>query len=131
MRYATLDSTIALMFALSINASILILAAATFHKSGNTGVEELDQAHQLLGAAARRGDRADPVRASRCLLRPQLDGDGDAWPARSSWRASSTSACRAWLRRLITRAVAIVPAVLVTLLYGDSGTAKLLILSAR
>ena len=45
LRYATLDSTIALMFALTINASILILAAATFNKTGNIGVEELDKAH--------------------------------------------------------------------------------------
>src|SRR5919112_2826804 len=48
LRFATFDSTLALMFALTINASILILAAAAFHKSGNTGVEELDKAYGLL-----------------------------------------------------------------------------------
>src|SRR5689334_14065488 len=48
VRYATVDSTLALMFALTINASILILAAAAFHRSGNTGVEELDKAYALL-----------------------------------------------------------------------------------
>ncbi|WP_204307262.1 divalent metal cation transporter, partial [Enterobacter hormaechei] len=48
LKYATLDSTFALMFALTINASLLILAAAAFNKTGNTGVEELQQAHSLL-----------------------------------------------------------------------------------
>src|SRR4051794_39549732 len=48
VRYATIDSTIALMFALTINASILILAAATFHRTGNTGIQELDKVHALL-----------------------------------------------------------------------------------
>ena len=48
LRMATWDSTIALMFALTINASILILAAATFHTSGNTEIVEIDQAHALL-----------------------------------------------------------------------------------
>ena len=49
LRYATLDSTIALMFALLINASILILAAASFHATGQTEVADLDRAHALLG----------------------------------------------------------------------------------
>src|SRR4051812_1996583 len=48
VRYATIDSTMALMFALTINASILILAAATFHRTGNTGIQELDKVHALL-----------------------------------------------------------------------------------
>ena len=72
------NSTVALMFALLINASILILAAATFHTTGKTDVAELGQAHSLLRAAARLGARADAVRHRAALLRPQLDGDGDA-----------------------------------------------------
>src|SRR5918993_3305658 len=65
MKFATIDSTLALMFALTINASILILAAAAFHRTGNTGVEELEKAHlllsPLLGSAV-----APPCSRSRC-----------------------------------------------------------------
>src|SRR5690348_5375527 len=48
VRYAFLDSTVALTFALFINAAILVVAAATFHRSGHTGVAEIQQAYQLL-----------------------------------------------------------------------------------
>ena len=78
IKFATIDSTIALMLALLVNASILILAAATFHKAGQYNVADLGDAQQLLtpllgsaAAATAFGDRA-PV------LRPELDRDGDA-----------------------------------------------------
>ncbi len=78
LKYATINSTVALMFALLINASILILAAASFHKTGNTEVVELGQAsallHPLLGSAM----GADAVRHRPAVLRPQFDGHGDA-----------------------------------------------------
>src|SRR3989442_10534562 len=48
LKYAFLDSTVALSFALFINAAILIVAAATFHRAGHTGVAEIQQAYQLL-----------------------------------------------------------------------------------
>jgi manganese transport protein len=48
IKFATIDSTIALMFALLINASILILAAATFNKTGQTNVQELGEVHSLI-----------------------------------------------------------------------------------
>ena len=78
LKFATIDSTVALMFALLINASILILAAATFHKAGKTDVVELGEAHGAAAPAAGLGHRADPVRHRAAVLRPQLDGDGDA-----------------------------------------------------
>src|SRR6185369_12055877 len=76
LRYATIDSTVALMFALLINASILILAAASFYKAGKTDIVELGQAqallHPLLGSAIA------PTLFGIALLRPQLHRDGDA-----------------------------------------------------
>ncbi len=65
LTFATFDSTLALMFALLINASILILAAATFHATGQTEIAELGEAHQPAGAAARPRHRAHPCSASR------------------------------------------------------------------
>src|SRR5215217_2742222 len=109
VKYATLDSTVALMFALTINASILILAAAAFNRSGNTGVEELEKAHTLL--APLLGSAIAPT-AGQIVMEGFLD-----------------IRLPPWARRLVTRAVAIVPAALVTIYYGESGTAKLLILS--
>ena len=78
IKLATIDSTIALMFALTINASILILAASTFHQTGQTDVTELEEVHSFLVAAARLGLRADAVRHRAACLRAELHGDGDA-----------------------------------------------------
>jgi manganese transport protein len=128
IRYATIDSTLALCFALSINASILILAAAVFHASGNTGVEELDSAHALLSPLL--GSALAPVLFGIALLCCGLSSTVTATMAgQIVMEGFLTLRLPAWLRRLITRSVAIVPAVLVTVLYGESGTAKLLILS--
>jgi manganese transport protein len=128
IKYATIDSTVALMFALSINASILILAAATFHATGNTGVEELDAAHTLLGPLL--GAAIAPSLFAIALLCCGLNSTVTATMAgQIVMEGFLNFRMPAWARRLITRGVAIVPAVVVTLYWGDSGTAKLLILS--
>ncbi|KAB2863941.1 MAG: divalent metal cation transporter, partial [Bauldia sp.] len=128
IRYATIDSTLALTFALSINASILILAAAAFHATGNTGVEELDQAHTLLGPLL--GATAAPVLFAVALIACGLNSTVTATMAgQIVMEGFLNFRLPGWARRLITRLVAIVPAVVVTLLYGNSGTAKLLIFS--
>lgn len=128
LRYATLDSTVALMFALTINASILILAAATFHKAGNTGVEELEKAHILL--APLLGSSLAPTLFAIALLACGLNSTVTATMAgQIVMEGFLDLKLPPWLRRLITRGVAIVPAAAVTILYGESGTAKLLILS--
>ena len=75
---ATIDSTIALMFALLINASILILAAATFNKTGKTDVAELEQVHSFLAPLLGSAHRADAVRHRAAVLRAEFDGDRDA-----------------------------------------------------
>ena len=94
LKFATIDSTVALMFALLINASILILAAATFYKAGKTEVAELGEAQSLLAPAARLGDRADAVRHRAAVLRPEFDRHGDAGRPERDGRLPRTSACR-------------------------------------
>jgi len=128
VKYATVDSTVALMFALTINASILILAAAAFNRTGNTGVEELEKAHTLL--APLLGSAMAPTLFGIALLCCGLNSTVTATMAgQIVMEGFLDLRLPPWLRRLVTRMVAIVPAALVTIYYGESGTAKLLILS--
>jgi manganese transport protein len=128
LRFATLDSTVALMFALTINASILILAAAAFHRSGETGVEELEKAHTLLAPIL--GSTMAPTLFAIALLCCGLNSTVTAtMSGQIVMEGFLDLKLPPWLRRLITRAIAIVPAAAVTIAYGESGTAKLLILS--
>ncbi len=128
LKFATLDSTFALMFALTINASILILAAAVFNKTGRSNVEELQQAHQLLNPLL--GSAIAPSLFAIALLCCGLNSTVTATMAgQAVMEGFLEIRLPAWLRRLVTRLIAIVPAVFVTILYGESWTAKLLILS--
>ena len=128
IRYAFLDSTIALSFALFINAAILIVAAATFYKSGNTQVAEIQDAYQLLtpllGVAG-----ASTVFALALLASGQNSTLTGTLAGQIVMEGFLNIRIRPWLRRLITRAIAIIPAAIVAVMYGESGTAKLLILS--
>ena len=125
---ATLDSTIALMFALTINASILILAAATFHKAGKLDVAELDQAHAFL--APMLGSAIAPTLFGIALLCCGMNSTVTATlSGQIVMEGFIDIRLPAWARRLVTRAVAIIPAAIVTIWYGEGGTAKLLILS--
>jgi manganese transport protein len=128
LRYATIDSTAALMFALLINASILILAAATFHTTGRTGIAELGEAHALLMPLL--GASIAPSLFAIALLCCGLNSTITATLAgQAVMEGFLDIRLPPWLRRLVTRGVAIVPAAVVTILYGQSETAKLLILS--
>ncbi|HRJ69678.1 MAG TPA: Nramp family divalent metal transporter [Beijerinckiaceae bacterium] len=128
LKWATVDSTVALMFALTINASILILAAATFHKAGQTDVAELGRAHELLAPLV--GASIAPALFAVALLCCGLNSTVTATMAgQIVMEGFIDIRLPAWLRRLVTRLVAIIPAVVVTLLYGEGQTAKLLILS--
>jgi manganese transport protein len=128
IKLATIDSTIALCFALVINASILILAAATFHKTGQTGVAELEQAHSFL--APLLGYAIAPTLFGIALLCCGLNSTVTATLAgQIVMEGFLDIRLPPWARRLITRGIAIVPAAIVTIWYGESGTAKLLILS--
>ncbi len=128
IKLATIDSTVALCLALVINASILILAAATFHKSGKTDVAELDQAHSFL--APLLGSTMAPTLFGIALLCCGLNSTVTATlSGQIVMEGFINIKIAPWLRRLTTRAIAIVPAALVTIWYGEKGTAQLLILS--
>ena len=128
VRFAFLDSTIALTIALFINAAILIVAAATFHTSGNTGVAEIQDAYKLLtpllGVAG-----ASAVFALALLASGQNSTLTGTLAGQIVMEGFLNLRIRPWLRRLITRGIAIVPAAIVAIFYGESGTAKLLVLS--
>ncbi len=128
IKLATIDSTIALCFALVINAAILILAAATFNKSGQTNVAELDQAHAFL--APLLGSAIAPTLFGIALLCCGMNSTVTATLAGQIVMEGFLDInLPPWARRLITRGIAIVPAAVVTIWFGESGTAKLLILS--
>jgi manganese transport protein len=128
LKLATIDSTVALMFALLINASILILAAATFYKTGQTHVSELGDAHAMLAPLV--GSMLAPSLFAIALLCCGLNSTVTATMAgQIVMEGFLEIRLPAWLRRLITRMVAIVPAAAVTIYYGEAGTGALLILS--
>ncbi|MBV6522270.1 MAG: Divalent metal cation transporter MntH [Gemmatimonadaceae bacterium] len=128
VRYSFVDSTIALTFALFINASILIVAAATFHRTGNTHVAEIQDAYLLLSPLL--GVKvASAVFALALLASGQNSTLTGTLAGQIVMEGFLNIRLRPWLRRLITRAIAIVPAATVAILYGASGTAKLLVLS--
>ena len=128
LKFATIDSTVALMFALLVNASILILAAATFHTTGRTEVAEIGEAHALL--APMLGTAIAPTLFAVALLCSGINSTVTATLAGQIVMEGFLRFRMApWLRRLVTRILAIAPAALVTIWYGESGTAQLLILS--
>ena len=128
VRYAFIDSTIALSFALFINASILIVAAATFHRTGNTQVAEIQDAYQLLTPLLGVG-AASVVFALALLASGQSSTITSTLAGQIVMEGFLNLRIRPWMRRLITRGIAIVPAAIVAILYGATGTAKLLVLS--
>ncbi|WP_176073542.1 Nramp family divalent metal transporter [Brucella intermedia] len=128
IRFATWDSTIALTFALLVNASILILAAASFNATGNTAVEDLDKAHALLNPLL--GSALAPTLFAIALLCCGLNSTITATMAgQIVMEGFIDIRLKPWLRRAITRFVAIVPAAVVTIMYGSQGATELLILS--
>ena len=128
LKFATWDSTIALCLALIINASILILAAATFYKTGQTDVAELGQAQSLLHPLL--GSAIAPTLFGVALLCCGLNSTVTATLAGQAVMEGFLQIRLApWVRRLVTRMVALVPAAGVTLFYGEAETGKLLILS--
>jgi manganese transport protein len=128
VKFATLDSTLALSFALFINAAILIMAAATFHSRGKHEVAEIQDAYQLLSPML-----GVPVASVLFALALLASGQNSTLTGTLAGQIVMEGflnlRLRPWLRRLITRLIAIVPAVIVTAYYGESGTAKLLIFS--
>jgi manganese transport protein len=128
IRFATFDSTVALLFAFCINAAILILSAATFHFSGNQEVAEIGDAYRLLSPLL-GATIASTLFAVALLASGQNSTITGTLAGQIVMEGFLDIRLPAWLRRLITRLIAIVPAVIVTALYGEKGTGTLLILS--
>ena len=127
VRFAFIDSTIALSFALFINASILIVAAATFHTSGHSEVAEIQDAYKLLTPLLGAG--ASTMFALALLASGQNSTLTGTLAGQIVMEGFLNIRIRPWLRRLITRGIAIIPAAVVAVMYGVSGAARLLILS--
>ena len=128
LRFASIDSGIALTLAFVVNGAILVVAAATFHRVGKTGVAEIQDAYRLLtpllgvtGASA--------VFAFALLASGQNSTLTGTLAGQIVMEGFLSIRIRPWLRRLITRSIAIVPAALMAIFFGERGAAQLLILS--
>lgn len=128
IRFANLDSFTALMLALFVNAAILMLAAAVFHRNGRFDIAEIGDAYKLLspmlGAAG-----ASTMFAVALLASGQNSSLTGTLAGQVVMEGFIDFHMAPWLRRLLTRSLAIVPTVIVTLFYGERGTANLLLLS--
>jgi manganese transport protein len=128
IRFATLDSTMALLLALFINGAILVLAASTFHAAGHTGVTDIGQAYELLtpmlGATI-----ASTVFAVALLASGQNSTITATLAGQIVMQGFLDIRLPPWLRRLVTRILAIGPAVAIAIYYGSTGMTKLLVFS--
>jgi manganese transport protein len=128
IKFATIDSTVALMFALFINAAILIVAAATFHTRGQHQVAEIQDAYKLLSPML-----GIPIASALFAFALLASGQNSTLTGTLAGQIVMEGflniRLRPWLRRLITRLIAIVPAVITAAFFGTSGAAKLLLLS--
>jgi manganese transport protein len=128
IRFSTFDSTIALLFAFFINGAILVLSAATFHFAGYNGVADIADAHRLL-APLLGTTAASVVFAVALLASGQNSTITGTLAGQIVMEGFLNLRLAPWLRRLVTRGIAIIPAIIVTALYGAKGTVSLLILS--
>lgn len=128
IKFCKIDSAVALTFALLVNSAILIVSAATFYRAGLNDVAEIHQAYELLtpllGATG-----ASTIFALALLASGQNSTLTGTIAGQVVMEGFLNIRMRAWLRRLITRLVAVIPAVIVTNLYGAHGTGQLLVLS--
>ena len=128
IKFATIDSTVSLLFAFFINAAILVLAGAVFHTSGHKEVADITVAYKLL-------DPLLGVTVASTLFAIALLASGQNSTLTGTLAGQIVMEgflnikLKPWLRRLITRAIAIIPAFIVTFMYGEKGIASLLILS--
>jgi manganese transport protein len=128
IRFANIDSASALMIALFVNAAILVVAAAVFHHAGHFEIAEIEDAYKLLspmlGVAG-----ASTLFAVALLASGQNSTITGTLAGQVVMEGFLHLRLAPWLRRLITRSLAIIPTVIITILYGESGTSKLIILS--
>ena len=128
IRFATIDSSVALMSALFINGAILVMAAATFHGTGYEEVADINDAYKLLTPLLGT-TMASTLFAVALLCSGQNATLTGTLAGQIVMEGFINIRLRPWLRRLITRLIAIVPAIIVITIYGDRGTGPLLILS--
>jgi manganese transport protein len=128
IKFATIDSTLALMFALFINAAILIVSAAVFHWSGHQDVAEIQEAYKLLSPLL-GVSVASIVFAVALLASGQNSTLTGTLAGQIVMEGFLNFRITPWLRRLITRLIAIVPAVFVIGIFGEGKTTELLIAS--
>jgi manganese transport protein len=128
IKFATIDSTLALMFALFINAAILIVSAATFYTRGRNDVAEIQEAYKLLSPLLGMTG-ASTLFALALLASGQNSTLTGTLAGQIVMEGFLNIRLRPWLRRLITRLIAIIPAVAVTSMSGEKGTTNLLVLS--
>ena len=128
LKYNFIDSTIALNLAFFVNAAILILAAATFHKNGLFEVAEIQDAHRLLEPML--GSKWAPILFAVALIAAgQSSTITGTLAGQIIMEGYLNLRIQPWVRRIITRLIAIVPAVIVISIFGESVTGKMLILS--
>lgn len=128
IKFATIDSTASLFLAFFINAAILIVAAATFHTTGNQQVAEITDAHELL-APILGTSLASVFFAIALLASGQNSTLTGTLAGQIVMEGFLNLKLKPWVRRLITRLIAVIPALIVTLLYGEKGTSQLLVFS--
>jgi len=128
IKFATIDSTVALMFALFINGAILVLAAAVFHWSGHQDVAEIQDAYKLLSPLLGVGI-ASVLFAVALLASGQNSTLTGTLAGQIVMEGFLNFRITPWLRRLITRALAIIPAVLIIGIFGEGKTTQLLVAS--
>ena len=128
IRFATIDSSVALMFALFINAAILVMSAAAFHGTGHQDVADIGDAYQLLSPLLGT-TMASVLFAVALLCSGQNATLTGTLAGQIVMEGFVNIRLRPWLRRLITRLIAIVPAVIVVAMYGERGTGALIVLS--
>jgi manganese transport protein len=128
IRFATIDSTVALLFAFFINAAILILSAAAFHGTEHQDVADIGDAYALLTPTL-GATFASVLFAVALLASGQNSTLTGTMAGQIVMEGFLDIRLRPWIRRLLTRLVAIIPAVIVAALYGEHGVGQLLILS--
>lgn len=128
IKFATIDSTVSLLIAFFINGAILIVAAATFHTTGNHDIADIHDAHKML-APILGTTLASVFFAVALLASGQNSTLTGTLAGQIVMEGFLNIRLKPWLRRLITRSIAVVPALIVTILYGEKGTTDLLVLS--
>lgn len=128
IKFATIDSSVSLFIAFFINATILIVAAATFHTTGNHDIADIHDAHKML-APILGTTFASVFFAVALLASGQNSTLTGTLAGQIVMEGFLNIRLKPWLRRLITRSIAVVPALIVTILYGEKGTTDLLVLS--